>query len=468
MVVGLWREVTELRQENTRLRERVRELEEQRQTNSHNSSKPPSSDPPWATRKPGKPGDKQRRKAGGQPGHKGHRRELVPPEQVDEILEVRPEPQCPCGGRVIPSMSPPERRQVFELPRMRPHVTELRIFGGRCCDCGRVHRAIPPRGTPAGMLGPRAMAMASWLVGTCHVSRRMVQEVFAEFFGLSMSLGAVSSSEERVSEAIEAPVEAVAEAVKADPAVHMDETGLRQAGKRHWLWVLVGTALTLFRIRASRGAEVAKEMLGDGTTAIVVSDRWSGYGWLATMLRQLCWAHLIRDFTKISERAREAGKVGKALLGLARELFELWHDFGDGKFERAELQKRSQPIRARLLAELKVGTRCGHPKTQRTCVNILALAPALWTFIDREGVEPTNNTAERAIRPAVLWRKCSFGPRADRGARFAERILTVAATCRQQGRNVIDYLMDAVDAHLRGEATPSLLPVVSKSARPAA
>lgn len=458
LIAALFGQVQELLQQNGALRERVQELEERLKTNSNNSSKPPSTDSIWSKPKPGKPGSKERRKRGGQPGHPGKRRELLPPDKVDQTITCVPQPTCECGGDVHPRTDGVERLQFFEVPPLKPHVTEVRLVWGACGCCGRRYRGERPEGTPEGMLGPRAMAIAAWLVGDCKVPRRVVQAIFADCFGIDISLGAVSNSEHRVSDAVAQPVAEAFDRVREQSVVYMDETGYREAGKRRWLWVAVTSLVTVFLVRTKRAAAVAQEFLGASFAGRLVTDRWSGYTWFSSEMRQLCWAHLIRDFTKLSERVGASAAIGTELLKLAKEMFRLWHRFKDGDIDRRQLQADMQPVREAILAQLQLGTTCGHKKTARTCANILALKVALWTFIDHDGVEPTNNTSERALRPSVIWRKRSFGSQGDRGSRFVERMLTVAATCRRHGRNVIDYLTDVIDADRRGHPVPGLVP----------
>lgn len=313
------------------------------------------------------------------------------------------------------------------------------------------------------MLDARAMAMVAVLSGKFHMSKRDIEEVLGDFFGLEVSLGTVSDTEERVSEAVAPQVEEARAYIQQQAVVHADETGHKVAGKRAWLWVAVTAAVTVFLVRCSRGAEAAKELLGAAFRGLLVSDRWSAYTWVDALRRQLCWAHLIRDMTKISERARKAGEIGNRLLEFVYRMFHLWHEFRDGALNRAQFQQAMVPIREMIESLLGEGAMCGDAKTERTCKKILKLRPALWTFVEVDGVEPTNNVAERAIRAYVLWRKASFGTQGDRGNAFVERILTVCATCKQQGRNVLDYITAAVEAHLRGRAGPSLLPELGRT-----
>lgn len=439
-----------------KLEKRVAELEEKLGMNSSNSSKPPSSDPPSKKNKKRK--KKGKRKRGGQFGHKGKTREMLPKEQVDEFVSCNPEEHCECGGNVKLSDADPERHQVLELPKIKALVTEFLIYTGVCAKCGKVHRGKLPDGTPRGMLGPRAMAAIGVLSGKYRLSKRSIEELLRDLLGLSVSLGTISATEGRVSDAVEAPVEEAKEFVKVQGVVHADETSHKECGKKAWMWTAVTAYVSVFIIRFTRGAEAAKELLGESFGGFLVSDRWSAYNWVETLQRQFCWAHLIRDFTKIKERGGSSFEIGNSLLEYAQEMFHLWHCYVDGRMSRPALQLRMAPIRREIESLLEEGESCDHSKTARTCKRILKRKEALWTFIDVPGLEPTNNAAERAIRPYVLWRKSSFGTQSARGSLFVERMMTVSASCNQQGRNVLDFVTEAVQSHFLGRKSPSLIP----------
>jgi transposase len=459
IIVALWHEVMQLREENAALKSQVADLEEKLKTNSSNSSMPPSSDSPSTEKKKKKNKKKKgKRGRGGQPGHEGKTRELVPKEDVDEFVDCTPDKHCECGGHVLLDKENPERHQKLELPEVAVLVLEYLIYSGVCLTCGKIHRGKLPGGVPSGMLCPRAMATVSVLSGKYHLSKRSIEEILSDLFGLDICLGTVSNTEARVSDVLEDPVEEAKEFVKEQGVVHADETGHKVAGKKAWMWVAVTSYVSVFLIRCSRGQQVALELLGEAFGGFLVSDRWGAYNWIRTLQRQLCWAHLIRDFTKISERAGLSEEIGNKLLKYAQKMFHLWHLFVDGKLSRPELQLKMAPIRRAMESLLAEGMACGHANTERTCKKILHLKEALWTFVDVPGVEPTNNLAERTIRPYVLWRKASFGTQSERGNQFVERMMTVSATCKQQNRNVIDYVTEAIRAHLRGDMIPSLLP----------
>lgn len=467
LILRVLAEWAEAQEELAGLRSRLEELEERLRTDSHNSSKPPSSDPPSSpgARAPeGRP--RGQRKPGGQPGHAGKSRPLVPPEEVAEFVDCGPPARCECGGSVAPSGQEPQRHQVWDLPPQKAQVTEYRLLAGQCTDCGRSYTGTLPPGVPLGMLGPRAMAVVALLSGKFHLSKRNVEEILADLFGLPLGLGTISNTEARVEAALQKPVEEAKAFVQAQGVVHMDETGWKQAGQKRWMWTALTSAVAVFAIRASRGAKVVAELLGEAFRGFLVSDRWSAYNRLAAACRQLCWSHLKRDFARIAERAGASAAIGTQLLEATSTLFRLWHNFRAGPLSRAALQEAMLPVRQQVHALLDQGAHCGHPKTQRTCQRILKLAPALWTFVDHPGVEPTNNAAERAIRPAVWWRQASFGTQSDQGNAFVESLLTVSTTCRLQARNVLDLLVQAIQAHLTVSPGPSLLPTLSAENKP--
>lgn len=467
LVLRLLAEWAEAQEQLAGLRGRLEELEERLRTDSHNSSKPPSSDLP-SNRQARRPEEKPRgeRKPGGQPGHEGKSRPLVPPEEVAQFVDCRPPSHCECGGSVALSGLEPGRHQVWNLPPQKAQVTQYRLWAGECTDCGRSYTGALPPGVPLGMLGPRAMAIVALFSGKFHLSKRNIEEILEDLFGLPLGLGTISNTEARVEAALRGPVEEAKAFLQAQAVVHMDETGWSQGGEKRWMWTALSAAVAIFAIRASRGAKVVAELLGEAFRGLLVSDRWSAYGWLDAARRQLCWSHLKRDFTRIAERAGASAAIGTQLLEATRTLFGLWHNFRDGPLSRAALQEAMLPVRQQVHALLDQGTRCGHPKTQRTCQCILKLAPALWTFVDVPGVEPTNNAAERAIRPAVWWRQASFGTHSDQGNRFVESLLTVSTTCRLQTRNVLDLLVQAIEAHLSGRSGPCLLPTQLATSKP--
>lgn len=456
----------------TRLREEVAELRARLGQDSTTSSRPPSSDPPKTQaqrRAPPPPAGgegEERRQRGGQPGHPGHHRSLQPEERVDRVVNVVPGACRGCGTAlsVEAAAGDPavERVQVVELPPVRAEVTEYRLAARRCRSCGVVTRAARPAEAGAGSFGPRLQAVAALLVGRYRLSRREAVACLAELGEVELSVGALAQLEQATSAALEPVVNAVAEAVRQAAVANLDETGWWQGNRRAWLWTMVTDVLTLFRLDPSRSKAVAQDLLGPDWTGVVGSDRYSAYRYLPLEQRQFCWAHLIRDFRKIAAYNHHQRPLGERLLARSSRIFAVWHRFRAGVIDRPTLLLELAPLQAELEQALEDGLDPPHASVAGAlCGNLLDNWPALWTFIHVDGVEPTNNVAERALRPAVLWRKGSFGTQSDAGSRFVERLLTVAASCKQQGRGLLDFLVQAVTAARLGLPPPSLLPVPS-------
>lgn len=440
------------------LEARVAELERRLGQNSQNSSRPPSSDPPGTARPTTE--TPSPRKPGGQPGHPRHERPLLPPDQVDKITAVKPESCENCGMFLFGEDPDPIRHQVIDIPEIKPRANEWQLHALLCPKCRLMTRASLPEGVPTGAFGPRLQAIAATLTGTYNVSRRTGVGMLEDLYGVRMSLGGLSNCEEVVSGAIAKPVAEAKEFAEEQMVGNADETGYWQANERAWVWVLVTQFVTIFLVHLSRGRKAARKLLGQfaGTLG---TDRYKSYDHWKLERRQLCWAHLLRAFKAFSEVKGAAGRIGQELKSEAERMFHWWHKVRDGTLKRRTFQQYMGPVKKRIFDLLEQGTTCGHRPTEGTCIEILALEPALWTFLYQAGVEPTNNAAERAIRPVVLWRKRSFGSQSHRGSRFVERMMTVAATLKQQKRNIVDFIIRATEAELSHTRKPSLLPPVS-------
>lgn len=449
-----------LREQVARLEEQVRRLQARLDQDSSNSHKPPSSDPPWARKpSPKKPTGK---KPGGQAGHEGRHRQRLPPGRVDRHVDHVPSHCRHCRAALPknpgPADPPPSWHQVAELPPLAAVVTEHRGHARACRRCGRLTRAAIPEGVRSHVIGPRLAAAMSYLAGRCHDGRRTVAEVVQDLFGVPLSLGGVCNYESRTADALaDAHARALA-AVRNAAVKHVDETGWKRAGKRRWLWAATTRTAACFAVQAGRSWRAACDLLGRrGGKGVIASDRHHAYSPLGVRRRQVCWAHLKRDFLKWQQKSDQTRLLGDDGLGLCEELFALWRDFRERKPDRAALRRSLRPLQKRLKRVLEWGKRCGDPKAANFCRNLLKLGPALWTFARVEGVEPTNNPAERALRPAVLWRKNSFGCHSEGGCRFAERMLTCVQTLRLQGRNVMAFLTDTLTAHRAGSPLPALV-----------
>ena len=463
VVIALWQQVQTLQMLPTQvatLQAEVAQLREQLGRNSQNSSKPPSSDAPSAPPRPKR--TPTGRKPGGQPGHAGHGRKLLPVEQVQHVIDLKPLQCHDCGALLLGEDTQPVRHQVTELPRVEPEVTEYRQQTLTCVVCGAQTQAAQPPDMPSGSFGPRVQATVGYLTGRIGASQRDVEEVLQTVFHLDLGLGSIPAQEDQVSAALAEAVQAVQTYVQQQPVQNVDETSWRQKTKRAWLWINTTPLVTLFLVIATRGAKGAQQLLGTVVKSIVGSDRWNGYTWLDPQQRQLCWAHLKRDFQALVERGGESEPIGRALLEQVEKMFSLWQRARDGTMKRADFQTAMQPIQTEVGNLLRKGaTLAACDKTRHTCENLLKLEVALWTFVRVEGVEPTNNSAERGLRRAVLWRRRSFGTQSEEGSRFVERVLTAVTTLRQQDRDVLDYLTEACAAAMRGDKAPSLLPEAS-------
>jgi transposase len=393
---------------------------------------------------------------------------LVPAEDVDVMIPLKPEQCARCQQPLVGDDPQPQRHQVLEIPPLRPEVTEYQLHQLVCPLCGASTRAAWPEGGPTRAYGPRVQAITALCTGAYRLSKRTTQQLLQDLLGVTMSLGTVSQLEAATVDAVAVPVEAARSYVQEQASVSLDETGWRQGDQRAWLWVAVSTWVTVFLIRLSRGGKGARELLGTAFDGILVTDRFSAYNWYPVRWRQLCWAHLLRDIEAMIGRGGSSQEIGEALRGQAHQMFHWWHRVRDGTLKRSSFRSYMIPVRREVERLLEAGSRCGVPKTEGVCRDILKRRQALWTFVQLEGVEPTNNAAERAIRPGVLWRKGSFGTQSAQGSRFVEAMMTVVATLKQQHRNPLDYLMAACEAALRDEAAPSLLPADDSACQRAA
>jgi len=439
------------------LEQRVADLEARLQLNSTNSSKPPSSDPIGLKRKP--PAPPTGRKSGGQPGHAQARRPLVPPEKLRSSTDCRPSACRRCAHPLLGDDPEPLIHQVADLPRIEPIVDQFLLHRLTCSQCGTTTCGALPEGVPTGSFSPYTQAVLATLAGAYRLSKRQIQQLTADLFGLTISTGMISKLEKQSAAALAEPYRELAESVLEAEAVNIDETGWRECRRKAWLWVTVTALATVFTIARNRSAGVARRLLGDKEDQVVSSDRFKSYDWLWAYWRQVCWSHLRRDFQAMIDRGGPGEAIGRRLLGLSDRLFAAWHQARDGTLEECSFQKRILRLRPRLCRALEDGTRCSCATTARTCAEILRVEEGLWNFVWFPGVEPTNNAAERALRHAVIWRRISGGTASESGSRFVERMLTVVATCRQQGRNVLEYLTSCFEADRRGQLIPSLLPV---------
>jgi transposase len=421
--------------------------------NSSNSSLPPSSDRFRGKRRPPPAPDQPRNRRGAQPGHPRQQRLLVPDDQVRQTIPCKPTACRRCGQPLRGSDPAPLRHQVAELPVVRPDVVEYQLHRLVCPCCHTSTCGTPPAGV-RGQFGPRLEATLALLAGRHRLGLRPVVALAADLWGLDLSPGMVSKLRRHTAEALLVPWFQVALHVR-NQDVNIDETPWREGPRRAYLWGVVTRFATLFRIAYGRTRRIAQELLGERYAGVATCDRLKSYWWIRRL--QWCWAHLRRDFQAMIDRGNAGQAIGQALLEQSNTLFHLWHQVKQGSLSRARFREAIQPVRQAVRRALRRGQACGCSKTAGTCKELLAHEGRLWTFVDAEGVEPTNNTGERAERQGVLWRKTSGGTDSAQGSRFVERVLTVVHTCRQQGKNVLDYLVDCIQAWRHGRAPPALL-----------
>jgi transposase len=450
-------QVEKLTAKVARQEERIAQLERRVKRSSRNSSQPPSTDPPSSPPRRGK--DPSGRTPGGQPGHEGSGRELLATSAVDEVVVHWPT-RCGCGhvfgeGELL-AAGDPVRHQVEELPRLAVTVTEHQCPRVRCPDCGKRARAALPADVAGSAFGPRFHAAVAVLSVRNRVSRRDVVECCEQLFGARISSGTVDAILARVADALQEPDADLLQRVRAARALNMDETGWRTAGQRRALWGAFTDRHAVLRVRADRHEDHALELLAD-TSAIVTSDRWWAYSHLPLKRRQICWAHLRRDFKAHAEGLAAEKAFGEHGLRICDELFWTWEIYQHTR-DRHELRRRIRALRRELKPLLRAcaGKAPRYKYTRGMARNLLKVWPALWTFSDHKGVQPTNNHAERALRGAVIYRKLSLGTQSGEGERRIERLLSVHTTCRLQRRPLHDYLVNALTAASRGDPAPLL------------
>jgi hypothetical protein len=485
----LEREIERLRLENEELRRRVSDQSQQitdlgkqnadlerklglKLQNSVTSSKPPSSDGLAGKQRPRCASQRKKsgRKPGGQPGHLGHHRGLFPPERVNEVIPVYPTQCSHCekafgdGERARAAHSRTQRHQVTELPRIEARITEYQCHELRCGNCGNTTQAALPKEV-TGHFGPELTALIAYLTVTCRMPRRVVLEALGQVLGIPLSLGSIQKVWEEASEAVAGPYEELGQQLPQEPVLNSDETGYRTNGEKRWLWALVASNFVFYKIALTRGAEVLVALLGEVFAGILCSDRYAGYTAYHKGEAQFCWAHFKRNLLGTQEIAKstDAERFCRDALALHARLFRLWHRFRAGPATRYPIEDRQELIRKSLPLQ-KLFFALGERYLDSKDSDVRNLATALFVhcgeffvFIEKEGVEPTNNAAERALRCAVQWRKTSFGSRSAKGETAMARLLTVTRTCRIQNRNSLHYLSAAVRAHRNTAPAPSLL-----------
>jgi len=502
---GLRRESERLRRENEDLRrqlaEKQRELvekqqelaekqqdvvEKQRQIedlerklaaanrNSTNSSKPPSSDGLAGRQRERGRRHTSKRKPGGQPGHVGHHRPWLPSSQVSAVEVVLPERCRHCGENLpqqielVATTGEPQRHQVTEIPPIQAQVTEYQFPQVVCGHCGQGTRAALPEAI-TGQFGPQLTALIAYWTVVCRLPRRLVEAMLGDMLGIAMSLGSTQKAWEQVSQAVAEPVGELQKQLPQQAVLNVDETGWRSQGEKRWLWTLVASQFVFYVVANQRSAEVLVTLLGMVFRGILCCDRWVVYFTYHSGRMQLCWAHLKRNILGIADyaRSRSAQKFCRDALAIVARLFRLWYRFrgelrdrrgNPQPLDRRQLIVKSIPLQKKLFALAEAHLEDSDREVRNLATALFVHCHRLFTFLEEEGVEPTNNVAERSLRIAVQWRKISFGNRSHNGEIAVARLLTVTQTCKRQQRPVLAYLTEAVRCHRRRVAAPSLLP----------
>jgi len=442
-----------------RLWELVQELREQLGLNSQNSSLPPSQD-----RLSGKAKERLRRPASGkprgaQPGHVQHTRATVPEAAVDQVLRHFPDAHCPCGGTFVIDTEPQERHQIFDLPEITYTVTEHQCFGGTCPDCRRQTVAQLPQDIPSGQMGPGLIAWIALMSGHFRLSTRSIQTLLEMQWGLKFSTGAISESQAPVAAWLAPLHDHIGDTLRRAPVAHADETTHFQGAQRQWLWVLCTPQLAFFLVHASRGMRAAKELLGD-FAGILITDRHGAYHTHPATRRQLCWSHVIRNLERLSGRKGDPGELGRWLVRVARLVIRLEHRWRGSGYKSQHYRRRLLAARANFRAALAQGlAQHAGQRTGHACQALLHDEPMLWRFLETPGIDLTNNTAERALRPYVIWRKTSFFTQSERGNLFRARVMSVTESCRRLNRGAYSLLRQVCDQGIRKQPITLRLPI---------
>lgn len=455
-VVVLVRQVEQLTQRNEQLTQRVDELERRLGLNSGNSSLPPSTD---------RPGEKPQRtprrssgkKRGGQPGHPKAERALIPTDQCDHVVHHRPDACAHCGAVLVGEDPEPARKQVIDLPPVRPTVTEHQIHTLTCRRCGAATAAALPEHVPRGCFGPQVVTVVMLLTSLGRLSHRIMAELLERLFGLEISIGQISRLQRIGREALQPGVDEITAAVRTSEVVNIDETGWRENGRRAWLWTVVGTLATLFAVRASRSRQVVQELLGETFAGIVGSDRYSAYSDLPDERHQFCWAHLLRDFQALIDRGGSSAHIGSRLKTAGQELIHQWNRLREGDIVRPTFQQHYRRLRDDIVSALEAGSRCRHPHTAELCRTLGNHCYSLFLFAEVDGVAPTNNVSEQSLRRAVIFRKLCFGTERGSGSDVLAATFSVVETCRRLGRDAQTYLHETVTAHFQNHPAPQLI-----------
>ena len=440
-----------------RFETRIRELERQiEKLTPRNSSLPPSSEHPHAKPKRKPIPKANKRKPGGQKGHQRSVRPLVPTEQCNSVTQCIPEQCRRCGGPLAGTDSEPLRHQVYELPEIKPLIHEYQLHRRQCSGCGITTCGVLPADVPTTQCGPRLAAFTGLLMVHFRQSKRRAAAFLSSLLNIPCSPAWTVKIQNQVASALAAPHEELRSELGKQPQLFVDESPTKQKHVKAWLWVAVAPKFAVFGVYLNRKRQSLQHLIGDYSGIILNCDRAKMY--MDGKRLQWCWAHLKRDLQKLIDYGDGQGKrLGQDLLRQQKRLFEKWRERKAGELDWLQFQREVEPIRAEFNSLLLRGCWSGNKQLIGICRPLHARRDWLWTFVDVEGIEPTNNTAERALRPAVIYRKLSFGTQSEAGSRFVERMLTISETCRLQGKSVFTYLTAAMKAKDSSKPIPSLL-----------
>jgi transposase len=434
---------------------RIAELEAQLHQSPRNSSRPPSTEHPHAKPTPRRLAG--RRKRGGQPGHPKHERTLIPVEKCQAVVPVKPEACRRCDAPLTGSDEQPLRHQVWEIPEIQPLVTEYQLHRLTCPHCSTRTCGVLPPGVPPTQAGPRLVALTALLMGCFKQSKRRAALFLGQVLQQPCSPSWVVKLQRQATAALTPAYAELVTQLPTEPVLGIDESPTKQARVKSWLWTFVARRYTVFALRTTRAATVLEDLLSNAFAGVVNCDRAKMYWRIGRP--QWCWAHLQRDFQALIDHPdHQVKRLGHDLMRPTKELFFHWSRCRDGTITRRGFERLMQPIRNDIDALLLRGRFSGNRRLMGMCDELHTHRDWLWSFVDIPGVEPTNNASERALRPAVIWRKLSFGTQSAHGSRFVETILSIVETCRRQSRNSFEYLITAMQAYFARQPAPSLLP----------
>ncbi len=440
------------------LRVEIEELQARIGRRSRNSSRPPSSDPPWEKRSPRK--KSSGRKPGGQPGHKGKTRPLIPTDDVDRVV-VHDVTECPgCGGTDLEQLDV-FRHQVTEIPPVRALVTEHQVRTVRCRGCGEYAAGELPADVARSQFGPRVHALVAHLSGGFRLTHREIKLILGEVFDVELGLGSVTAIQRRVTEALEAPFRAVQRAVRQGPAAYIDETSWREFRCPVWMWTAHFGSLVVYHIDRRRNRRAFGRLMAGSFHGVRIVDRLAVHDKVKDALRQICNAHLLRDFEGFVTGPRGRRGFGRRGKAIVQQLLKLWRRFSEQRIDRDRLRQECDTLQSRMVALLDDAKTHAVARVRRFAAHLRKQVACMFTFARVSGIEPTSNAAERMLRCAVLWRKGSFGSHSKDGSRFVSRFLTISRSLRLQGRDVMEFLVNALDAHANARSPPEIVPATN-------